>query len=91
MPQTYAGMSSAGKRFEAAVLAGEVDAHDDPMMRWCMANAVVQQDGKDNIYPVKKSRGRIDPLMATLIGLALWVRQPVTAAWSGDVSLESYL
>ena len=40
----------------------------------------------------RRSAGdRIDPLMATLIGLALWVRQPVTAAWSGDVSLESYL
>ena len=41
-------------------------------MRWCFSNAVVQRDGKDNIYPVKKkSRGRIDPLMATAIGFNL--------------------
>lgn len=75
VPQTYAGMSSAARRFEADVLAGEVDCQGDPLMRWCVSNAVVQRDGKDNIYPVKKrSRGRIDPLMAGLIAEALWLR-----------------
>jgi phage terminase large subunit-like protein len=32
----------------------------------------VQRDGKDNIYPVKKkSRGRIDPVIAALIARKL--------------------
>lgn len=78
VPQTFQGMSSACRRFEADVLAGDVDANDDPLMRWCVSNAVVQRDGKDNIYPVKKkSRGRIDPVMATLIAASLYLRQPV--------------
>lgn len=78
VPQTYAGMGSASKRFEADVLAGDFDAQGDPLMRWCVSNVVAQRDGKDNIYPVKKkSRGRIDPVVATLIAMALWLRQPV--------------
>ena len=72
VPQTYQGMSSGCLTLEAEVLAGNVDANDCPLMRWTFANAVVQRDGKDNIYPVKKkSRGRIDPLMATCIGVNL--------------------
>lgn len=72
VPQTYAGMSKAALDFEAAVLEGKVDANGCPVMTWCASNVVVQRDGKDNIYPVKKkSRGRIDPIMATIIGWRL--------------------
>lgn len=72
VPQTYAGMSKAALDFEAAVLEGIVDANGCPVMSWCASNAVVQRDGKDNIYPVKKrSRGRIDPIMAAIIAWRL--------------------
>jgi phage terminase large subunit-like protein len=75
--QTYAAMSSAVTRFEAEVLDGAVDARGNPVMSWCASNAIVQRDGKDNAYPVKKkSRGRIDPIMATIIGMALWLKRP---------------
>ncbi len=80
--QTYAGMSSAASHFEGEVLAGGVDARGCPLMAWCASNAIVQRDGKDNIYPVKKkSRGRIDPVMATVIGMALWKRQPAAPSY----------
>jgi phage terminase large subunit-like protein len=72
VPQTYAGMSKAALDFEAAVLEGIVDANGCPLMLWSASSVVVQRDGKDNIYPVKKkSRGRIDPIMATIIGWRL--------------------
>ena len=75
--QTYAAMSSAVARLEAEILDGAVDARGCPLMAWCASNAIVQRDGKDNIYPVKKkSRGRIDPIMATIIGMALWLKRP---------------
>jgi phage terminase large subunit-like protein len=75
--QTYAAMSSAVSRLEAEILDGAVDARGCPLMAWCASNAIVQRDGKDNIYPVKKkSRGRIDPIMATIIGMALWLKRP---------------
>lgn len=80
--QTYAGMSSGASTYEAAVLAGEVDAADCPLMLWTHSNAVVQRDGKGNIYPIKKkSRGRIDPVMAAVIGVNLAIRaRPETPA-----------
>lgn len=88
VPQTYQGMSSGALTFEAEVLAGNVNANGCPLMAWCASNAVVQRDGKDNIYPVKKkSRGRIDPIMAAIIGMTLWSRMPapvdtgVSAEW----------
>ena len=40
--------------------------------------AIVQRDGKDNIYPVKKkSRGRIDPIMAAIIAMSMAIREPI--------------
>jgi phage terminase large subunit-like protein len=73
--QTYAGMSSGCLALEAAVLAGEMDTEGDPLMLWCAGNVVVQRDGKDNIYPVKKrSRGRIDPIVALAIAWNLAIR-----------------
>jgi phage terminase large subunit-like protein len=76
--QSYQGMSSGCQQFEAAVLAGQVDAGGHTLVEWCIGNAVVQRDGKDNIYPVKKrSRGRIDPVMATAIAWNLAIRMPV--------------
>jgi phage terminase large subunit-like protein len=87
VPQTYSGMSSGCLALEAAVLAGEVDAQGDPLMTWAVGNAVVQRDGKDNIYPVKKrSRGRIDPLMALAMAFSLAVR-PAPAVPQYDVYL----
>ena len=73
--QTFAGMSSGCKSMEAEVLAGLVDAGGCPLMEWCAGNAVVQRDGKDNIFPVKrKSRGRIDPIVALAIAWNLALR-----------------
>ncbi len=75
--QTYAAMGSAVVRFQAEVLAGAVDARGNPVMGWCASNAIVQRDNKDNAYPVKKkSSGRIDPIMATIIGMTLWLKRP---------------
>jgi phage terminase large subunit-like protein len=67
--QTFAQMSGPAKEFEADVLDGHVDAAGHPLMTWAISNVVVQRDNKDNIYPVKKrSRGRIDPVIAALLG-----------------------
>jgi phage terminase large subunit-like protein len=77
--QTYKGMSSGCKSLQAAVLAGQVDVRGDPVVTWAAGNAVVQTDGKDNIYPLKKrSRGRIDPLMALCVAwsIALKATEP---------------
>lgn len=74
VPQTFAHMSGASKDFEGEVLDELVDANANPIMRWAIGNTVVQRDGKDNIQPIKKkSRGRIDPVVAAIIARRLVV------------------
>lgn len=78
--QTYQGMSAACLRMQAEILAGMVDARGCPVTGWAVSNAVGQQDGKGNLMftkDPKKSKGRIDPLIAATIGVSLKIRQPV--------------
>jgi len=72
IPQTTQQLSAPAKDFEADVLDGLVDAAANPLMLWCVSNVVVARDAKDNIYPTKKrSRGRIDPVVAALMARKL--------------------
>jgi phage terminase large subunit-like protein len=82
IPQNLSQINGPAKDFEADVLDGLVDAGDDRLMTWCVSNVRVQRDAKDNIYPTKKSsRGRIDPVMAALLGRKL-------AALPGELPAE---
>lgn len=77
VPQTYAGMSSACLKMQAEILGGQVDARGCPVTAWAVSNCVDQRDGKDNMMFIKKkSRGRIDPVIAPTIGMALALRMP---------------
>lgn len=77
VPQTFAGMSSACLRVQADILAGDVDANSCPVTAWSVSNAAGQTDGKDNLtFVKKKSRGRIDPVIALTMGVSLWLRHP---------------
>ena len=72
VPQTLQHMSAPSKDFEADVLDALVDGGGNPLLFWCASNVIVQRDNKDNIYPTKKkSRGRIDPIIATLLARKL--------------------
>jgi len=85
--QTYQGMSSACLRMQAEILDGAVDACGCPVTAWSGANTVGQRDGKDNLMFAKgRSRGRIDPIIAPTIGVALWIREP--APRQADVRIE---
>lgn len=72
IPQNTAQLSAPAKDFEADVLDGLVDAAGNPLMEWCVSNAVVTRDQADNIFPTKKrSRGRIDPVVAAVLARKL--------------------
>jgi phage terminase large subunit-like protein len=78
VPQTFQGLSSAEAKFQAEVLAGNVDANGSPLLAWCVSNVVAQTDGKNNIqFTKKKSRGRIDPIKAATTAMSLALRMPV--------------
>jgi phage terminase large subunit-like protein len=77
VPQTFAGMSSACARVQADILAGDVDARGCPVTAWAVSNVVGQRDGKDNLLFTKgKSKGRIDPVIAPTIAMALAIKWP---------------
>ena len=72
VPQTLPQMSGPAKDFEADVLDGLIDGGGNDLLTWAITNVRVVSDNKDNIYPTKKrSRGRIDPVIATLIARKL--------------------
>ena len=77
VPQTYAGMSSGCLEMQAQIACGMVDARSCPVTAWAVSNVVANQDGKENLMFAKgKSRGRIDPVIAATIGMALALRMP---------------
>lgn len=79
VPQTYQGMSAGCLSMQSAILAGDVDARRCPVTAWSVSNTVDQRDGKDNMMFVKKkSRGRIDPVIAATTAMSLALRH-VTA------------
>ena len=72
IPQVLAHMSAPSKEFEADVLDGLVDVGGNPLMAWMASNVVVYRDGPDNIKPIKKkSRGRIDGIVAAIMARKL--------------------
>lgn len=67
VPQTRAQLSETAKQFEADVLDALVDGGGNELLTWAIANVVAPADNNGNIYPSKRrSRGRIDPVMAAL-------------------------
>jgi phage terminase large subunit-like protein len=72
IPQTLKHMSLPTKDFGADVLDGLVDVGGNPLMAHQASNVVVYEDGPENIKPVKKkSRGRIDGIVAAIMGRKL--------------------
>ena len=67
IPQNRAQLSETAKVFEADVLDGLVDGGENALLTWCISNVIAPADDAGNIYPSKRrSRGRIDPVMAAL-------------------------
>ena len=66
-----ANLTSASKELEKLVL-GRALRHDaNPVMRWCVSNAVADVDGNGNVKPSKKrSHDRIDGVSALVTALA---------------------
>lgn len=68
--QGFASMSAPSKELEKAVLARRIIHGGNPVLRWNASNVAVQRDGAECIKPVKdKSTGRIDGIVATIMGL----------------------
>jgi phage terminase large subunit-like protein len=82
MGQTMAHLSSASKALERLVLSRQLRHDGNPLLRWCVGNAVADLDGNSNIKPSKrKSTERIDGVSAIVTGLARAIVGPVGSVY----------
>ena len=78
--QGFASMSAPTKELERLVLGGQLQHDGNPVMRWMVSNAAIEQDPAGNIKPSKKkSVERIDGVVATAMALGIAAGQPVVS------------
>jgi phage terminase large subunit-like protein len=83
--QSMSNMGPPASAFEGRISRETLRHPNNPVLNWMMNGTVVYEDTNKNIRPVKrKSRGRIDGIVATIIGLN---RQ---LAGGGDPDLDYY-
>jgi len=69
--QGYLTLTSPAKELERLTVSKEITHFGNPVLRWCAANVVVEQDAAGNIKPSKaKSTERIDGIAALVTGLS---------------------
>jgi phage terminase large subunit-like protein len=67
-------LSEACKWFAATIAGKRVRHGGNPVMTWCVGNAVKKSDSNDNIAPdKKKAKDKIDGVSATVTALSRWV------------------
>lgn len=87
--QGFASMSGPAKELEKLVLSRRLLHGGNPVLRWNAANVAIQKDAAENIKPVKdKSTGRIDGIVATIMGLARATVGLGTASYYDTHALE---
>ena len=80
IPQNFANMNKASQDSLADVAGGRVDTGGNPVQEWMFSNAVFITDSYGNIRPTKdpkKSRGRIDGVVAAIMAMRLAATEPV--------------
>lgn len=81
--QGFKDLGPAVEAFERAVLDGQLRHGDNPLLRWCLSNAAMEQDPTGARKPVKnRSRGRIDPLVAAVMAVGYAARAEPPADFS---------
>ncbi len=69
--QGYKTLSEPSKDLEARIVGKKVRHANNPVLRWCVSNAVVTRDPAGNIKPDKeKAVERIDGVVATVMALS---------------------
>lgn len=75
--QGFASMSGPSKELERLVISRELQHMGDPVLRWMASNCAAELDAAGNIKPSKKkSRDRIDGIVALVMGIGLAGVQP---------------
>lgn len=79
--QGFKTLSEPSKDLEARIVAKQVRHAGNPVMRFCVANAVVTEDPAGNIKPDKaKASGKIDGVVATVMALSRLIVAPASTS-----------
>lgn len=72
VPQSFSALATATRRFEADVRNHKAKHDGNPVLKWCVSNAVVEQDANENPRPSKRrSVEKIDAVVAGVIAQAV--------------------
>jgi phage terminase large subunit-like protein len=75
--QGFKSMSEPAKNFEALIVARRVLTGGNPVLTWCVSNAVAKMDEAGNIKPDKKrSAEKIDGVVAAIMALGRLDAEP---------------
>jgi len=84
--QGHQTLGEPSKEFERLIYAGQLDHGGHPVLRWMAGNAQCRFDENLNYVPAKKrSRDKIDGIVATVMDVALLLASPATEARSEGV------
>lgn len=74
--QGFQTLSEPSKDLEARIVAKQIRHANNPVLRFCVSNAVVRKDPAGNIKPDKeKAVARIDGVVATVMGMSRLVAE----------------
>lgn len=75
--QTKGNFNLATKDFERRLFNNEIIIDDNPVIRWCFANAMLEYDKMDNVKPVKgvSSMNKIDAVIAILEAFGTYLQR----------------
>lgn len=70
--QTHEYFHPPCQQLELLISNKEIQHNNNPLLNWCVGNVVVVKDKQDRLFPAKKrSRGRIDPVVALLMAIGV--------------------
>lgn len=76
---SYKNFSPVIKKFREKVYEGKVKYEFNPILDFCVSNAITKSDLQENILlDKKKSQNRIDLLVSTIIGYSEWFNEQLS-------------
>jgi Phage terminase-like protein, large subunit len=90
--QTYEYLNPPCQKLELLISNKQIRHSNNPLLNWCVGNVVVIPDKQERIFPSKKrSRGRIDPVVALLMAIGVSMgdepEQDINKLWA---NVENY-
>lgn len=91
-PQRNSVYAPAVNAFEAAMLDGKLVHDGSPLLRWCVANVVLDSDPNENRKPAKKkSADRIDCASASIMAVGRALAQDEKQSFYATASAEQLI